>query len=367
MKPIAIDLFCGAGGMSEGLSMAGFDIRLAIDSDPYAYMIYTANQRQTLTLWQDTAKLKRLESPLRAAGLRKAQVALVAGGPPCQGFSRANRRTNHAGNVHNTMVDHFLRLVKEVMPPAVLMENVDGLKSFDEGSVHDRVVRRLEQFGYEVESQILNAADFGAPQFRRRVLIVASDTGGFTWPKETHGTDGPNPWVTVAEAIVGDLPPLNGSRGTPKARYRGAPRTKYQRAMRRSCSVLYDHITTMSEDRVKRRFALIPPGSGLFYLKREGKVPRDLRIAIGHHGVYRRLDPSRPSLTIANVGRNLTIHPHEDRILSLREAARLQSFRDGYRFPGSLGKMQQAVGNAVPPLLARPMAKQIYRIVGKGS
>lgn len=363
MKPVAIDIFCGAGGLSEGLTLAGFDVRLAIDADPYACMVFAQNHRSTLTLWQDVAKLKKLEPTIRAAGVRKSHVSLIAGGPPCRGFSTANRRTNRRDNAHNRLVSHFLRIVREIKPRAVLMENVEGLRSFDDGSVLNHVIRQLDRMGYEVDSRVLNAADYGVPQLRRRILVVASMTGGFEWPRATHGPAGNDPWLPVSDALQGDLPPLNGSTGDRATRYAASPRTAYQRAMRRSCSILHDHITTASGSHVRERFALIPPGSGLFYLERQDRVPRNLRISIGHRGVYRRLDPSRPSITISNVSRSLTIHPTEHRIISLREAARLQSFRDSYRFPGSIGKMQQALGNAVPPMLARAIARRIYDIV----
>jgi DNA (cytosine-5)-methyltransferase 1 len=361
MKPIAVDLFSGPGGISEGLRAAGFDVRLAIDCDLNSYMVYTANHPGTPVLWQDVRMLKSLESSIRAIGLRKRDVALVAGGPPCQGFSQANRRTNSTDNVHNGMIEQFLRFVREIKPSAVLLENVEGLRSFNKGLVIDRVVRQLEKVGYDVEIAVLNSADYGVPQIRRRVFVIGSMNGRFRWPRKTHGPETSKPWVTVGDAILGDLPPLNGSIGERRTVYAGPPTSTYQKSMRQRRSVLYDHVTTASSERTKKRFSIVPQGSGLFYLEREGKVPKDLRIRIGHKGVYRRLDPDSPSLTVTNVSRSMTIHPEENRIISLREAARLQSFPDGYRFHGNISKMQQAIADAAPPNLVRAVALSLSK------
>src|SRR5207245_1729348 len=183
--------------------------------------------------------------------------------------------------------------------------------------------------------------------------------GNWHWPKKSHGPEGQKEWVRVSDAIIGDLPPLNGSSSERVRRYFGPPQSEYQKSLRHQCSVLYDHVTTASEARVTKRFALVPPGSGLYYVQRQRKVPKELKILIGQRGVYRRLDPQTPSLTVTNVGRSMTIHPVEDRIISLREAARLQSFSDRYRFPGGIGKMQQGIANAVPPLLARAVGLSV--------
>src|SRR3989454_8728286 len=157
--PVALDLFSGAGGLSEGLFSAGFDVRLAIDSDVYSYLTYVQNHPRTPVLWQDLRRLKSLEAPLRAIGLRKHQVSLLAGGPPCQGFSFANRRTNHAGNLHNAMIGQFLRFANELRPAAVLLENVEGLGAFEHGNLLQRVLSRLGQLRYDAQARVLNAAD----------------------------------------------------------------------------------------------------------------------------------------------------------------------------------------------------------------
>jgi len=364
-NPIAIDLFCGAGGLTEGLINAGFDVKLSIDSDPNSYFVYTWNHKNSPAIWNNIEEIKKIETPLRFLGISKKQVSLIAGGPPCQGFSNANRRTNTLNNSHNKMVKQYLRIVKEVQPPYIIIENVEGLRYFEGGKIYEKIINKLEKLDYTVKTQILDAADYGVPQHRKRLFIVASAFDNFKWPSKTHGPDAAKPWVTVSDAIIGDLPSIKGG-GIRESKYFSQSTSIYQRKIRRGTRVLYDHITSQSQEDVKKRFSLIPQGSNLRLINQNGLLPKKLKIIINHNGVYRRLDPFKPSITITNISRSLIIHPIENRILSLREAARLQSFYDDYRFPGPISRMQQAIGNAVPPLLARAVGKQIIKQVRYG-
>jgi DNA (cytosine-5)-methyltransferase 1 len=361
-RPIAVDLFCGAGGLSEGLRMAGFEVALAVDSNPDAYLVYSRNHRDTMTLWTDIKQIKNFQVLLKKAGVNYREVQLVVGGPPCQGFSVANTKNRGPRNGKVELFE-FLRAVKEIHPAAFVMENVVGLTSIDEGEMLKGLISKFEGLGYTVKRETVNAANYGVPQNRRRVLLIGSLGKGVQGPPQaSHGLESPHAYVTVGDALLGDLPSLNPTTGKPVSKYLRDARTTYQRKIRGKCPALYDHVVTASSEIVKKRFRLIKPGQSLVDLVKEGKVPCELLIKIDHKSVYRRLDSTKPSVTVSNFRKSMLIHPTEDRLLSLREAARLQSFPDRYRFPGLIQHMQQVLGDAVPPLLARAIVRPLLEM-----
>lgn len=369
-KPKAIDLFCGAGGLSLGLQMAGFDVCLGVENSIDAYLVYTANHRRTIVLREDIKQIKSILSILKKMRLKRKDIGLIAGGPPCQGFSVANKKTRNIENGNNKLVNEFIRVVDEIRPPAFLMENVVGLESLDRGAFLNEILSQFEVMGYAVEAFRLNAAEYGVPQLRRRVFIIGTDSNNFNTPSPSHGDNGKRALVTAKEAILGDLPPLKvGTRGESIMRYLAEPTSPYQKRMRRACRRVYDHITTLNGRKVVDRISHIGPGESLCDLIDEGAIPEELIIAVDHKSVYRRLHPDKPSVTVANFRKAMLIHPTQDRLLTLREAARLQSFPDNYRFAtrfettGLISHMQQLVGNAVPPLLAKAVGFRLRQFV----
>jgi DNA (cytosine-5)-methyltransferase 1 len=243
------------------------------------------------------------------------------------------------------------------------MENVVGIASIEEGKMLKALFSKFEGIGYTVKQEIVNAAEYGVPQNRRRVFLVGFLGKGVHVPPEpSHGLGRSHPHVTVGDALLGDLPSLNPTTGKRVSKYLRQARTAYQRKMRRNCPALYDHIVPNSSEIVRRRFRLIRPGQSLVDLVKEGRVPRKLLIKVDHKSVYRRLDSTKPSVTVSNFRKSMLIHPTEDRLLSLREAARLQSFPDRYRFPGLIDPMQQVLGDAVPPLLAKAIFQPLLEM-----
>lgn len=365
---IAVDLFSGAGGLSEGLKNAGFDVRLAVDSDYYSCLVYGENHRVP-PICKDIQEIKRFEYLLKAVDLKKREVDLIAGGPPCQGFSIANKITRSEDNEKNKLVMEFVRIVKEIHPPAFIMENVTGLMSISEGSFINEVISDFEDAGYTLSKEALNAADYGVPQMRNRIFIVGMQHGRYVFPMPSHGPKSKNkkPIVSVRNAILGDLPELNGSAGERMSAYSAPPQNKFQKHLRLGCTRIYDHIVTKNNETVKRRISAIPPGASLCDLIESGELAEDLIITVDHKSVYRRLSSDLPSVTIGNFRKAMLIHPAENRLLSLREAARLQSFPDKYRFSRGISHMQQLIGNSVPPLLSKKVALPLKRKLLKGT
>ncbi len=358
-KLIAIDLFCGAGGLSSGLEAAGFKIAVAVDFDAKACLTYNQNHKKTEIISDDIAKLKTSDV-LSRANLKREDVVLIAGGPPCQGFSMANGHTRTKENPKNRLVNHFVRFVREIRPPLFLMENVLGFKSIARGKVAQSLRARLSQLGYTTKLITLNAASYGVPQNRLRVFLIGSRNGKeFQEPAPQYGSGNGKLLVTVKEAIIGDLPNITPP-GFSVGNYAAAPTGPYQFKIRGKADKLYNHIATINSELVRKRKALVPIGGNW------KNVPREYcDIKVQYSATYKRLNPNEPSITVSNYRKSMIIHPYQNRGLSVREAARLQSFPDSYIFHGGISSMQQQVGDAVPPLLAEAVGKELMAILSQ--
>jgi len=348
---IGFDLFSGAGGMSLGAIASGVQVKLAVDSDLHATATYKANHPEVEVRTCDIASLNDIEVPIQ-----KATQTVVFGGPPCQGFSTSNQRTRSKDNPTNWLFSHYLRVVKLLMPDWVVFENVKGITETAGGFFLDAVVASLQSEGYTVSHWVLNAADFGVPQKRWRLFIVASLHG--------HSVDQPQPTVskpvTVHDAI-GDLPILRNGAKVSSLPYRKTIPSAYASLMRSELTVCSNHLVTASNSTILQRYRHIPNGGNWKDIpKRLMKNYADRERC--HTGIYKRLRPNEPSIVIGNFRKNMLIHPSQNRGLSVREAARLQSFPDGFEFTGSIGFQQQQVGNAVPPLLAEAVFNTIREL-----
>jgi len=337
----ALDLFSGAGGLSQGLVDAGFEIVAAVENWEPAVLSYQANFPNHVTLRRDIGQLATEGfDELKSFGA----LDLLVGGPPCQGFSI--QRIGHDQDDRNDLIIGFARAVAELKPRMFLMENVPGLLGHRGKKIASEFVRQVTAAGYDVDCKILDAASYGVPQIRRRVFFVGwirGDRSGFAFPKArlTEGN-----YQTVREAI-GDLP-------SPPNDYSSANQDALHRRMRLSAKNL-------------ERLRHIPPGGGF------ESLPVELRVnchkagasRIGHRSVYGRLHPDRPANTITarfdSFTRGRFAHPWEDRNISLREGARLQSFSDDFVFNGTQEEVAAQIGNAVPPALARHMAEAIRK------
>lgn len=383
-----LDLFAGAGGMSLGFEQAGFSIETTVEIDAWACQTLRRNHPTTQVLEADISLL----TDQQIEGLVYSMPAVVIGGPPCQGFSHsmAGPRRDPA-DPRNSLFREFVRTVKLLQPPAFVMENVPGLlrtRAADGRLVIDIISECFEEAGYALHVATLDAADFGVPQFRRRVFIFGSRVGdprAFE-PPTTHVEDGPmaNLWsaprrVTVSEAI-GDLPSAAPPDDERPVLYDREPENDYQRLMRHNAIEVWNHQAMRHTKRLVERFSHIRPGqSGAdapANLQARGRLyPGTMRKVFDQNN--RRLRPNRPSHTVAATFYANLLHPTHHRNLTPREGARLQSFPDWFVFMGRKttpsrkllereGRLRDLhltqynqIGNAVPPLLARAIASAI--------
>lgn len=347
---IGIDLFAGAGGMSLGASMAGISVEFAVELDRFAGKTYSRNHPQTELYRGDIRNLTRKR--LRRWIPKKNRV-VVFGGPPCQGFSWSNARTRNLDNDENWLFEEFLRVVKIVKPAWVVFENVQGIVDTASGEFRRQVTSGIEGCGYKVWTALLNAVHFGVPQDRTRFFLVGSRTRpGFRFPRRRMKP------ITVYEAIH-DLPRLeNGASQCWKPYGRATP-SAYARHLRQQTGCC-NHLVTSNAPFVLKRYAFVPQGGNW-----ENIPARLMRNYADrsrcHTGIYHRLTAKAPSVVIGNFRKNMLIHPTQNRGLSVREAARMQSFPDWYTFVGSIGFQQQQVGNAVPPHLAAAVFRALLR------
>jgi DNA (cytosine-5)-methyltransferase 1 len=355
-KPIAIDLFCGAGGLSEGLQMAGFTAAAAVENDKNAASTYKRNHPNTVLVSKSISDLTVSEL-LDAVGIYSSEIDIIAGGPPCQGFSMANGWSRYIDNSNNGFVWYFVKWVEQIKPKAFLMENVIGFAAIDGGRLKDALLNKFREIGYsKADIYTIDAANYGVPQHRRRVFLIGFlNNNKYEIPKQKFGID--SSFITVADAIIGDLPPISPLPGDNKTTYEDAPISWYQQKIRGGKKTLYNHITTNCAEHIREKFSWIPQGANWEYIKDK------IGIKVQYSSLYRRLDPNKPSITMSNYRKSMIIHPTENRLLSVREAARLQSFSDNYIFGGGISSMQQQVGNAVPPLLAKAVGKQIKKML----
>lgn len=345
---IGIELFAGAGGMAEGARLAGVDVRIAVESDPYAAQTYLKNHSNTTVVIDEIQNVKSYNFQ------RDNREVVLFGGPPCQGYSTSNRKTRTSDNPKNWLFKEFIRTVELTKPEWIVIENVPGLKKMDKGYFLKEICDDLHRLSYLPSFKILNAKDFGVPQSRERLFIVASKSGiAFDFPV---GVFKENP-VTVHDALC-DLPILNSGATEHKLNYRKKAQSEYAKKMRGNRRIVTQNLVTRNSDLIIQRYKHIRQGNNWQDIPK--KLMSNYKDHTRCHGsIYRRLDDKKPAVIIANYRKSMLIHPNENRGLSVREAARLQSFPDNYEFIGSLDQKQQQVGNAVPPLLAKAIFEKI--------
>jgi len=374
----AIDLFCGAGGLTEGFKQVGFDVSFALDWDADSCASYATNHKGTHV---EHAPITAL-TPDDVAAKSGGDVDVVVGGPSCQGFSTARKdRWNDPEDDRNRLWTHMLAVVERLQPRAFLIENVPGLVYWKTGAFGATILQGFRKLGYAVtEPRILLAADYGVPQRRRRLFIIGlKGDRPFEFPPLMHlggwRRDTLHIWerrrqelgllrhLTCWEAI-GDLPSIGTGLGAPRMTYRDVRPTPFIRQMRGGVTVLRDHEISAIGEEHRRLIEHVPQGGTW------RDIPRHL-LPDRFRGMRRtdssnllgRLDPALPAYTITTQFDNVTtgcfVHPYEDRALSIREGARLQTFPDRYRFVGTVDSRCRQVGNAVPPMLAAVLADAI--------
>ena len=361
-----IDLFCGAGGLSEGFQQVGFQVLAGNDINSFAAQTFQKTHPDAAFFGSSISEL-HAEDFLEAAGIARGELACLIGGPPCQAFSVYN----HKRGMHDPrsgLFREYLRIVEGIAPQWVVMENVTGITSAGKGQAVREIKAGFKELGYRLEIKVLHAERYGVPQERRRVFFVANNQDlPFTWPEETHG-EGLQPFVTVSDAI-GDLPRLHNGENPGVREYPCQPRGEYQRMLRRGQTLVYNHSAPRLAEINLERMRHIPQGGSWRDIPYE-LLPAGMRRAkrSDHTKRYGRLHPEGLASTIltkCDLHWGAFIHPDQDRSLTVREAARLQSFPDSYDFAGPRTEQFVQVGNAVPPLLARRVAEAIQRAMGR--
>ena len=359
-SPLAVDLFSGGGGLSLGLEQAGCTVALAVDNDTHAIATHEANFRGS-ALRLDLADEDQVDSLLEL--LWGIKIDILAGGPPCQPFSRAGRsklRSLVNAGARSAVDDRrdlwrtFVSIAQELQPRAVLFENVPDLALADDSIIVRQMTRELETVGFDVDYRLLDAWRYGVPQHRQRIILVAISEGDFSWPSTLDP-------VTVEDAI-GDLPPLGDGTGSRELEY-GGPRTPFQQRARfgmagRTRSVVFDHMTRPVRDDDREAFSLMDGTTSYSDLPDRLKRYRDDIF----DDKYKRLDWGKLSRSItAHIAKDgyWYIHPSEPRTLTVREAARIQTFPDSFRFAGTRSHAFTQIGNAVPPALGAAVTKSI--------
>lgn len=338
-----IDVFSGAGGMSSGAIASGVNVRYAIENNLHAARTFANNHRDTKLFATDIRKVHKTH----LTNLKTGEPSILFGGPPCQGFSTSNQKTRGIDNEKNWLFREYLRLVRQVRPDWVVFENVKGLIETENGFFLDAVLKGFKRLGYATSYFVLNSADFGVPQRRNRLFIVGSLHGVQLSPPTRLVTR----QITVGESIR-DLPMLANGEAPDECTYARPARSSYAKEMRNAMTACRNNIVTDNASHIVERYAHIPQGGNWENIP--ARLMKNYADASRcHTGIYRRLNENEPSVVIGNFRKNMLIHPWIDRGLSVREAARLQSFPDNFIFEGSIGFQQQQVGNAVPPLLAK--------------
>lgn len=339
-KHTFIDLFSGCGGLSLGFEMAGFIGLLAIDNWKDALTTYAYNRKDARTLCEDLATL---DPHKIKKDYNISNVDVIIGGPPCQGFSVAGKRIIE--DERNKLYKSFVGFVDCFRPSAFVMENVPNILSIGNGLVKNSIIHDFEKLGYGVSVQILMASDYGVPQNRRRAFFVGlADGKDFAFPEPFKREK-----ITSFEALS-DLTENSIPDGSP---YPVEATSDFQRYARMGSAGVYNHDITIHNDKTKEIIAMVPDGGNYKDLPIELQQTRKVHIA------WTRLCSTKPSITI-DTGHRHHFHYKWNRIPTVRESARIQSFPDDFVFLCSKTSQYKQVGNAVPPLMAKAIAQQLY-------
>lgn len=353
----AIDLFSGCGGISKGLENTGrINIVGAIDFDQAACNTYKKNFPKTKVICGDINEIS-----VESTGFRN--IDIIVGGPPCQGFSKLNYRDKDRDNdPRNKLFYQYLRFVEELQPKAILIENVKNILVAKDGFAPKAITSILNSLGYNVSYSIVCAADFGVPQLRERAIFVAlkQEYGYFDFKSlEKYRV----PQVTVYEAIsdIAAIEDVAKQKSTGSTFVLKEPTSDYQRSMRIKGGTLYNHLIYYPNDSVQKKISYVPQGGNWRFVPKE-LFPSERTNRYTNY--LRRLNYSTPSITI-DTGHRVYFHPIFNRVPTVRESARIQSFPDSFIFTGTKGQQLKQVGNAVPPLMAKALLNAIIETLEK--
>lgn len=341
------DLFSGVGGLSQGFIKAGFEIALAIESDSSIASAYRHNHPDTDMYNEDICKMD-----FKQVHKTHPHIDVVIGGPPCQGFSQKGKRLK-LDDPRNFLFLRFVEFVKIFKPKYFVLENVPNIITTSNGYFKEQIVSAFSGMGYSVSNGVLCALDFGIPQDRRRAVFIGVLNDNPIALPQPNGKK-----CTIVDAIY-DLPFIKSGEGTEVSQYDKLALSDYQMELRGNQAVLYNHVATNHSSAALRKLALIPKGKG------KEVLPKELLTKSIYSGTWCRLleEGYAPTITTRfdtpSSGR--FTHPILDRCITIREAARIQSFPDSFVFHGNRTSQMKQVGNAVPPLLAYEIATVILK------
>lgn len=333
-----LDLFCGCGGISLGFKREGFEIVAGIDNDRDSLVTFKKNL-DTKVFDFDLSKYTWKNNIFK-------NIDVLVGGPPCQGFSLTGTRVKD--DPRNKLYAAFLKAIDILNPKIVLIENVKGMSSLYNGEASKRIQNELYEKDYFVSTKVLNSAFFGVPQIRERFFIIACKKKQIYFPKEILTSEN---FITTSEAIS-DLPSLEKSFGKEIMKYESNEKSIFQKIMRKSSSYIYNHVATKHKDFVVETIKQVPEGGN------HKDLPKGVGESRKFNEAWTRYHGQKPSKTIDTGHRN-HFHYKYNRVPTVRENARLQSFPDTFRFFGSKTSQNKQVGNAVPVFLAQSLAKYI--------
>lgn len=344
-----MDLFAGVGGLSYGLLLTGkFEVPIAIEFEKSIADSFAKNHPETNVLCEDITKIN-LEKDLAKY---KGKIDIIVGGPPCQGFSLKGKKLG-LNDERNFLFKTYYEFVKYFKPTYFIIENVPGILTEEKGYFKKEIIRLFTELGYSLDMDVVNAANYGVPQSRRRAIIIGKQ-GNIVKVSELKKKKAVTSWEAIS-----DLDYLNSGEGNFESEYKFTPKTEYQEMMRKNSKKLYNHQATNHSDIALERLRLIKPECGKECLP-EHHLTRSI---FGE--TWGRLIKDKPSPTIItrfdtpSNGRNS--HPHLHRAITPREAARLQSFPDKFIFYGNKSSVIKQIGNAVPPLLGKALGELISR------
>lgn len=354
MQPTVIDLFSGVGGLSLGFEEEGFSVLLANEYDESIANAYMKNHKTTKMVVGDITSLD-LDAVF---GTYKNKIDVIIGGPPCQGFSQKGQRKT-IYDKRNFLFEYYVKVVELVKPKYFVMENVPNLLTAEKGYFFNEIETLFNAMGYFLQHGVLNAADFGVPQNRKRAVIIGKMNG--VAPSLPSSL---NEKVTIWDAIS-DLAFLESGEGDEVQEYRYAPQSEYEKKLRGHANLLYNHKATKHSPLSLKRLRMIPPNAG------KEVLPKEHLTKSIYSGTWTRMKKDDISVTITTrfdtPSSGKFTHPFLNRALTVREAARIQSFSDEFIFIGSKSSQMRQVGNAVPPLLASAIARVIKNDIMEGN
>ena len=348
-----LDLFCGAGGLSYGMHKnPHFLTKVALDFNAKAADTFKRNMQETEIIVGDITDKAVRQKVIELS--QKNDVNMIMGGPPCQGFSLKGKKLG-LKDPRNYLFVQYLEIVNELNPEVFVIENVKALLSTSAGWFKDQIVSRIQEMGYQVQYGVLNAKDFGVPQSRERAIFICAKKTEIPLPKPSN-----REVVTVRDAIS-DLSYLEAAEGGFEQDYQIASQSAYQELMRRGSNKLYNHKASNHKKVAIDKLKIIPPEKGREYLPEKMLGKQQFSSTWGRL-VWNEVSPTIDTrFDAASNGKNN--HPYLNRAITPREAARIHSFDDNFIFYGSKFYIRQQIGNAVPPLLAKAIADQIYDVM----